>query len=140
MVVLLITNMSFMEFIQTLSYLSKSRLQEIVDINLPILWINSRVMENTGEEIDIDEAGSETGAQHPLLTVLIYGAGTILLAGIAKLIVLCVNYPGTVDSVTKFFQSALESVLFVLNFEFKVWWVFLLVLYLVARFYKSPRD
>jgi hypothetical protein len=96
-------------------------------------------MENE-EEIDIDQDGAESGPQCPLFTVLVYGAGIILLAGSAKLIVLCVSSPATVNSASKFFQSAFDSVLFVLNFEFKVWWVFLLVLYLVARFYKSARD
>ena len=94
-------------------------------------------MENRTEKKDVAEAEADEARQQPLLTAAIYGAGVILLASIAKLIVLCVTSPETIDSVSSFLQSALESLFFVLNFEFKVWWVFLLVLYLVARFYKS---
>lgn len=85
----------------------------------------------------MEENLEETEGRSPLLNAIIYGVLLITLASIAKLIVVWVNFPGSIASLKEFLQAVLDSFVFVLNFDFKVWWVFLLVLYLVARFYKK---
>lgn len=94
-------------------------------------------MENKTELKENPEQEEITEERSPLLVVIIYGLSVITLASIAKLIVVWVNFPGSVSSIKEFFAAVVESFVFVLNFDFKVWWVFLLVLYLVARFYKK---
>lgn len=74
---------------------------------------------------------------NPVIQAILIGIAIIITASIAKFIVVWINFPGSITSIGEFFQALLDSFIFVLNFDFKVWWVFLLIIYLVARFYKK---
>lgn len=89
------------------------------------------------EEQKMEDHIEEPEKRNSLLQVALAGIFLIVVASIAKLIAGWVNFPGSITSVGEFFKAVLDSFIFVLNFDFKVWWVFLLVLYLVARWGKK---
>lgn len=85
----------------------------------------------------MEEYVEETEGRNPLKQVIIIGAALILIASVAKFVSDWITYPASISSVKEFFTAAADSFIFVLNFDFKVWWVFLLIIYLVARWYKK---
>ena len=85
----------------------------------------------------MEENTEELEERNPLVRAALVGICLIIVASIAKLIVVWVNFPGSITSARQFFEAILDSLIFVLNFDFKVWWVFLFILYLIARWGKK---
>ena len=79
----------------------------------------------------------EIEQRNPLKVAAAGGAVLILAATVVKMVTTWFTFPGIISSVSEFFHTLLDSFFFVLNFEFKLWWVFLLILYMIARWYKK---
>lgn len=66
------------------------------------------------------------------------GIGIILIiaASVVKLATDWITIPLQVSSVKELFDAIVYSFGYVLNFEFKLWWVFLLIIYIMVRWKK----
>ena len=87
---------------------------------------------------DMTSEKNQWWKEQPFITV-IYGIVIITLASIAKLISDWITIPLTISSFKEFYNAVIFSFRFVLNFDFKLWWVFLLIIYIMVRLNKS-RD
>lgn len=68
----------------------------------------------------------------PYLEALI-GIGVIILASIAELVHVWVSFPGSIVTMGDFIHAVIDSLAYVLQFDLKLWWVFLLILYIISR-------
>lgn len=83
-----------------------------------------------------EEEASQWWNEQPFKAI-IYGVGIIVIASIAKLAYDWITIPLPVNSFTDLYNAVGYSFSYVLNFEFKLWWVFLLIIYYLIRFNKN---
>lgn len=68
----------------------------------------------------------------PIFETLV-GITIIILAAIAQLIHIWISFPGSIVTAGDFFHALVDSFAYVLQFDLKLWWVFLLIIYLSKR-------
>jgi len=78
-----------------------------------------------------------TETRNPLKQAIIIGVVLITIASIVRLVRQWVSYPDDVTSAGDFLRLLIDSFKYILNFNFKLWWVFLLIIYIIARWYKK---
>jgi len=85
----------------------------------------------------MEENTTETETRNPLKQAIIIGVVLITIASIVRLVRQWVSYPDDVTSAGDFLRLLIDSFKYILNFNFKLWWVFLLIIYIIARWYKK---
>lgn len=74
--------------------------------------------------------------EQPLKTVL-YGAIFITIASLLKLAADWISIPLPISSIRDLYNAVGYSFSYVLNFDLKLWWVFLLVIYFMMKFNRN---
>jgi len=85
----------------------------------------------------MEENTTETETRNPLKQAIIIGVLLITIASIVRFVRQWISYPAEMTSAGDFFRLLIDSFKYVLNFDFKLWWVFLLIIYIIARWYKK---
>ena len=85
----------------------------------------------------MEENTTETETRNPLKQAIIIGVVLITIASIVRLVRQWVSYPDEVTSAGDFLRLLIDSFKYILNFNFKLWWVFLLIIYAI---YNTAAD